>query len=68
PATRPKPVLSRDEFMVRVERAREYIAAGDIYQANLSCRFDADRPQALKAEALYRRLRQVNPSPFACLL
>ena len=49
-----------------VERARAYIAAGDIYQANLSCRFDG--AYAGSAADLYARLRRVNPSPFACLL
>ncbi len=54
------------QFKAMVEKARDYIAAGDIYQANLSCRFDG----YLKGSSseLYRRLRSVNPSPFACLL
>jgi para-aminobenzoate synthetase component 1 len=62
----PRSVLSEQEFVATVKRAKEYIAAGDIYQVNLSCRFDAvmDGP----ADELYRRLRQINPSPFACLL
>lgn len=62
----PQPVLSQAEFEQRVARARAYIAAGDIYQANLSCRFDGRYLGS--AAALYARLRQVNPSPFACLL
>jgi para-aminobenzoate synthetase component 1 len=49
-----------------VERVREYIAAGDIYQANLSCRFDG-RFEGETCD-LYARLRRINPSPFACLL
>lgn len=63
-----KPVLTREEFMERVEKARDYIAAGDIYQANLSCRFDIENAGHLSPHNLYQRLRQVNPSPFACLL
>lgn len=62
----PQPVLSQAEFERRIAKARDYIAAGDIYQANLSCRFDG-RYQG-SAAVLYARLRQVNPSPFACLL
>lgn len=62
----PRPVFSQAEFEARVDRARSYIAAGDIYQANLSCRFDGH--YAGSAAALYARLRAVNPSPFACLL
>jgi para-aminobenzoate synthetase component 1 len=49
-----------------VERARDYIAAGDIYQANLSCRFDGSFRGS--AADLYGRLRRINPSPFAALL
>lgn len=62
----PEPLLEPQTFMAMVEKARSYIAAGDIYQANLSCRFDGQL-QGSSSE-LYRRLRQVNPSPFACLL
>lgn len=62
----PRPFLEPQVFMEMVEKARSYIAAGDIYQANLSCRFDGQL-QGSSSE-LYRRLRQVNPSPFACLL
>src|SRR5690606_17224649 len=45
-----------------VERAKEYIAAGDIFQVVLSQRFAA--PFNLPPFALYRALRRVNPSPF----
>jgi anthranilate/para-aminobenzoate synthase component I len=46
-----------------VIRAKEYIAAGDIFQANLSQRIHADfRGDTL---ALYKALRKINPSPFA---
>ncbi len=62
----PRPLIASQVFMAMVEQAREYIAAGDIYQANLSCRFDG-RLQGDSSE-LYRRLRQQNPSPFACFL
>ncbi len=62
----PVPFLSEEEFIYRVERAKSYIAAGDIYQVNLSCRFDT--ALAGPSTELYRRLRRANPSPFACLL
>jgi para-aminobenzoate synthetase component 1 len=62
----PEALLARGEFIRLAQQAREYIAAGDIYQANLSCRFDA--PFAGTAADLYRRLRRINPSPFAGLL
>ncbi|ALC15843.1 aminodeoxychorismate synthase, subunit I [Desulfuromonas soudanensis] len=60
------PRLSEEDFTAMVRRAKEYIEAGDIYQANLSCRFDG--PYSGSAADLYRRLRAVNPSPFASLL
>jgi len=62
----PRPMLCREEFVAMVQRTRAYIAAGDIYQANLSCRFDGIYDGS--AADLYARLRCVNPSPFACLL
>ncbi len=50
------------DFHAMVARAKEYIAAGDIFQVVLAQRFEA--PFALPAFALYRALRRVNPSPF----
>jgi len=61
-----QPMMQQHEFEERVERAKAYIASGDIYQANLSVRFDTRCE--LSAEDLYRRLRHINPSPFAALL
>ncbi len=59
-----------EAYLQRVRRAKEYVAAGDIYQANLSrpwaVRLDA--PAAGSAAAtLYRRLCAANPAPFAAL-
>ena len=45
-----------------VDQAKEYIAAGDIFQVVLSQRFSA--PFQLPPFALYRALRRTNPSPF----
>ena len=45
-----------------VLKAKDYIAAGDIFQAVLSQRFETAFP--LPPIALYRALRRVNPSPF----
>lgn len=68
---------TRAEYMARVARCQEYIRAGDIYQANLSHRFSFDMSalgqtaasdHAAVGTALYERLRQVNPSPFAGLM
>ncbi len=50
------------EYMAMVERAKEYIVAGDIFQVVLSQRFSAPFP--LPSFSLYRALRRLNPSPF----
>jgi len=55
-------------FEAAVARALEFIAAGDVYQANLSRRWHGRVRGTLEAAALYRRLRAANPSPFAALL
>lgn len=52
----------RAEFLTGVERAKEHIAAGDIFQVVLSQRFSA--PYAGDGVDLYRVLRAVNPSPY----
>lgn len=54
--------FSPDEFETLVERAKEYIAAGDVFQVVLSQRFEAD--YAGDPLDLYRCLRLVNPSPY----
>jgi len=53
------------EFLARVRRAKEYVAAGDIYQANLSRAWQARI--AGDAPALFERLCAANPAPFAAL-
>jgi anthranilate/para-aminobenzoate synthase component I len=55
--------LDRRAYDVMLARAREHILAGDIYQANLSHRFES--ACGGDGVALYRRLRSINPSPFA---
>jgi anthranilate synthase component 1 len=62
----PRSNTSAEEFKHMVLRAKEYIAAGDIFQVVLSQRFEA--PFALPPFALYRALRRVNPSPYLFFL
>ncbi len=50
------------EYKAMVLKAKDYIAAGDIFQVVLSQRFSA--PFGLSSTALYRALRRTNPSPF----
>ena len=54
--------LTREQFEQQVRKAKEYIAAGDIYQVVLSQRFEAD--VTADPFTVYRALRHVNPSPY----
>ncbi len=57
--------MNMKDYMEMVVRAKEYIRAGDIFQANLSQRLHAEiDPDRLWS--LYTILRSINPSPFAC--
>jgi len=53
-------------YLSAVQRVREYILAGDIFQANLSQRFQAPLPET--PGRLYARLRRRNPAPFGAWL
>ena len=52
----------QDAYESIVRRAKEYIAAGDVYQVVLSQRFEAE--VGVDAFTVYRALRHVNPSPY----
>jgi para-aminobenzoate synthetase component 1 len=58
--------FDRRSYCAAVERAREYIAAGDIYVVNLSQRFSL--PLILEPWILYCLLREINPAPCAAFL
>jgi para-aminobenzoate synthetase component 1 len=60
--------LTRVDAEERIARIIEYIRAGDIFQANFTQRFRAKRPSVLDDFMLYRRLRTLNPAPFATFL
>ncbi len=64
----PEPVANMDRaaFEAMVERMKQYIVAGDIFQAVPSQRFSA--PFGLPPFALYRALRRINPAPFLFFL
>ena len=54
--------FTREAFASAVDRAKEYIAAGDVFQVVLSQRFS--RPVRAGGFSIYRGLRAVNPSPY----
>ena len=55
--------LSQVDYIERVEKAKNYIREGDIYQANLAQKFET--PFEGNSFQLYRKLMQVNPAPFS---
>ncbi len=63
-----RPEMSRSVYEKAVARVIDYIFAGDIFQANLSQRFIGAIPAGLDPFMLYRRLRALNPAPFAAYL
>ncbi|HEX4388051.1 MAG TPA: aminodeoxychorismate synthase component I [Steroidobacteraceae bacterium] len=72
----PAPLLIRavheedpEAYLARVRRAKDYVRAGDIYQANLARPWTVELAAADgAAAALYERLRAANPAPFAALV
>ncbi len=58
--------MEQEQFHKMVERAREYILAGDIFQVVLSQRFHTQTD--LPPHAIYRALRHINPSPYLFFL
>ena len=68
------PDQDRTSYMDRVRRCQDYIAAGDIYQANVSHRFSvtgdllSTRPNLQSDLLAYDRVRALNPAPFSGLL
>jgi para-aminobenzoate synthetase component 1 len=55
---------SQEEYEAAVNSAKKYIQAGDIFQANLSLRFETQTTAS--GWEVYSALQQINPSPFAC--
>ena len=58
--------FTKTDYLAAVQRVRDYIYAGDIFQANFSQRFEA--PLSESPWALYQRLRTRNAAPFAAYL
>lgn len=62
----PNSNTTHSEYESMVARAKDYIAAGDVFQVVLSQRFSM--PFDLEPFSLYRALRRTNPSPFLYFL
>lgn len=60
--------FTREEYMAAVERIKERIAAGDIYQANLTQQLSVPLDKALTPEMIFLRLREEHPASFAAFI
>ena len=58
--------FTKQEFENAVQKVRDYIRSGDIYQANLTQRFSGQT--TLSSYELYRDLRRFSPAPFGAFL
>ncbi len=68
PATIQSNYPSRESYEQAVQQVIDFIYAGDIFQANLSQRFNAQLSKQDSTFKLYQRLRAINPAPFAAYL
>ncbi|MBI4804961.1 MAG: anthranilate synthase component I family protein [Desulfovibrio sp.] len=59
--------LDREAFEQRVRSAVEHILAGNVYQLNLSIRFETERPAGLESMSLFTQLMEVHPATFYAL-
>jgi para-aminobenzoate synthetase component 1 len=57
--------FTRPDYEATIQKTIDYIHAGDIFQANISQRFDAELPQDFDPFAHYLNLREMNAAPFA---
>lgn len=60
--------FTRDEYICAVRRIKEHIAAGDIYQANLTQQLSVHLTDALSPARIFQRLRRAHPASFAAFI
>lgn len=60
--------MTREEYIDRVERIKEHIAAGDIYQANLTQQIKVALNPERTPERIFLRLRRTHPASFSALI
>jgi para-aminobenzoate synthetase component 1 len=58
--------FTHEDYIKAIEKARDYIIAGDIFQVNISQRFQTEL--TMPPYELYQRLRRINPAPFSAYL
>jgi para-aminobenzoate synthetase component 1 len=60
--------MTRDEYLAAVDRIKNHISAGDIYQANLTQQFRCVLPAGLDPSLIFERLRRDHPAPYAAFI
>jgi para-aminobenzoate synthetase component 1 len=60
--------FTKHEYETVIQKTIDYIKEGDIFQANIAQRFDAELPEGFEPFAHYLRLRESNAAPFACYM
>lgn len=58
--------MDKATYMNSIDKVKEYIRSGDIYQVNFTQRFEAE--SEITPIELYNTLRNINPAPFACYI
>lgn len=58
--------LQNDEYLNAIQKIKDYIKSGDVYQVNMTQRFECNT-KASPFE-LYAKLRKINPAPFASFI
>ncbi|KDR96582.1 aminodeoxychorismate synthase, subunit I [Peptoclostridium litorale DSM 5388] len=58
--------FEKEDYKEAINKIKDYIRSGDIYQANMTQRFECETKYS--PYELYFRLRTINPAPFACYM
>lgn len=58
--------LKKEDYLKAIDKIKDYITEGDIYQVNMTQRFECN--MKVSPFELYVRLRKINPAPFASFL
>lgn len=62
------PNKSEKDYCANIQKVIDYIHAGEVYQVNLSRRFEANLPDSFNPFVHYKHLRQINTAPFSAYM
>lgn len=60
--------FKKDQYIKQIQKVIDYIHDGDVFQANLAQRFDANLPDGFDPFIHYLHMREVNPAPFSAYM